>query len=86
MVNLNNKLEHKHYWWIKNTLFRHYSKKQILDAFYKINVAIEKEKKNQEILSWVNDTELERKHYWWVRNTLFKHYEYEILQKIINFN
>ncbi|WHQ37527.1 hypothetical protein [Spiroplasma sp. SV19] len=77
MNNLNNKLDHKHYWWIKNTLFRHYSKEQILDVFHKINVAIAEEKKNQEILPWVNDTELARKHYWWVRNILFKYYKYE---------
>ncbi|WHQ37084.1 hypothetical protein [Spiroplasma sp. SV19] len=83
MANLNNKLEHKHYWWLKNTLFRHYTKDQILDAFNKINVAVEKEKKNQEILPWVNDTKLERKHYWWVRNILFKFYDYKILMDVL---
>ncbi|AGM25149.1 hypothetical protein [Spiroplasma chrysopicola] len=83
MENLNNKLDHRHYWWVKNTLFRLYTKEQILDAFNKINNAVEKAKKGQEISPWTNDTELDRKHYWWIRSTLFKHYEYEILMKII---
>ena len=82
---INNKLEHKHYWWVYNTLFRHYTSEQLLTAFEKINISINQAQVNKEKLPWENDTELERKHYWWIRETLFKHYEYDTLINVLNY-